>query len=108
MDDLLWSMEKQQVTAPMAIDMSAAFDTVDHNVLISVLNVNFGINGEVFQWFNSYLRPRYCKVKVNSETSSVRDLPFSVTQGSCAGPVLYLAYASTMQNAVPDDVQIHG
>jgi hypothetical protein len=47
-------------------------------------------------------------VNVGTAYSSIRDLPFSVPQGSCAGPVLYLAYASTMQQAVPPEVQLHG
>ena len=108
MDDLLWSMEKQQATALMAMDLSAAFDTVDHDVLLTVLSSNFGIEGDALNWFDSYLRPRQCKVNVGASYSNIRELSFSVPQGSCAGPVLYLVYASTMQEAVPSDIQIHG
>ena len=108
MDDLLWSMEHQRVTTLMAIDLSAAFDTVDHDVLLSVLNAKFGVTGNALRWFESYLRPRSCKVSVRSAYSEVKDLQFSVPQGSCAGPVLYLAYASTMQEVVPQNIAIHG
>ena len=108
MNDLLWSMENQEVTALMAIDLSAAFDTVDHNVLLSVLNVKFGIEGAVLSWFDTYLRPRCCQVIINSVFSETKNLSYSVPQGSCAGPVLYLAYASTMQEVIPRGVDLHG
>ena len=108
MNDLLWSMENQEVTAIMAIDLSAAFDTVDHEILLKVLEINFGIGGNALKWFGTYLTPRYCKVNVGKSYSNVRDLPFSVPQGSCAGPVLYLAYASTMEKVVSESIGVHG
>ena len=108
MNDLLWAMEHQKVTAVMAIDLSAAFDTVDHDVLLDVLRVKFGIHSNALNWFESYLRPRNCMINVGSSYSSVKDIDFSVPQGSCAGPILFLAYASTMQEAIPELVDIHG
>ena len=101
-------MENQEVTALMAVDLSAAFDTVDHDVLLKVLQVNFGIDGKALQWFDSYLRPRSCVVNVEDKYSSPRDLSFSVPQGSCAGPILYLAYASTMEKEIDTQIGIHG
>ena len=44
-DDILWSMENGEVTALMALDLSAAFDTVDHEILLKVLQKRFGIDG---------------------------------------------------------------
>ena len=107
-DDLLWNMENRKVTAIMSVDLSAAFDTVDHDVLLEVLKIRFGITDGALCWFESYLRPRSCKVNVGSCYSTSRNLQFSVPQGSCAGPVLYLTYASTMQDVVPKGVDIHG
>ena len=108
MNDLLWSMEHQQITALMAIDLSAAFDTVDHEVLLSVLKVKFGISESALKWFDTYLHPRSCKVNIGATYSEAQELTFSVPQGSCAGPVLYLAYASTLQEIVPDGIDLHG
>ena len=51
--------------------------------------------------------PRYCKVNVGKSFSNVRDHPFSVPQGSCGGPVLYLAYASTMKKVISESVGVH-
>ena len=67
LDDILWAMERQRVTAAAAIDLSAAFDTMDHDVLLKVLDTRFGIKGDTFSWFDSYLRPRAMKVNVGNE-----------------------------------------
>ena len=107
-DDLLWSMEHQRITALVAVDLSAAFDTVDHTILLSVLQNRYGISGQALQWFDSYLRPRSCVVKVGRQCSNERDLSFSVPQGSCMGPILYLAYASTLKDVVPHSIDLHG
>ena len=56
MDDILWSMEKQEVVPLVAIDLSAAFDTVDHDLLLAVLRKKFGIDQVALKWFRSYLR----------------------------------------------------
>ena len=107
-NDIMWSMENQRITAMIAIDLSAAFDTVDHNILLDVLNKRFGISGKALEWYDSYLRPRSLRVNVNSSYSSTKALDFSVPQGSCAGPSLYSVYASTMQDIVPATIDIHG
>ena len=62
LNDILWPMENKKVTALMAIDLSAAFDTMDHSILIAVLRERFGITDTALSWFESYLHPRYCKV----------------------------------------------
>ena len=108
MDDILWSMEIQEVTAVVAIDLSAAFDTVDHNILLNVLEDRFGIKDSSLKWVDSYLRPRSLRVCVGDAYSSVRSLDFSVPQGSGASPSFYSAYASTMRDIVPATVDIHG
>ena len=109
-NDLLWAMENKNCTALVGIDLSAAFDMVDHSILIEVMNINFGINGTALKWLESYLRPRWFKVNVGKEYSNPINLEVSVPQGSCGGPVLYLCYASTMQKELPPNtaVDIYG
>ena len=107
-DDILWNMEVQTVTALACIDLSAAFDTVDHHVLLDVLRVRFGITDVALDWFASYLRPREFMVNVGDAYSSKKELTFSVPQGSCAGPTLYSVYASTMADVIPSNLDIHG
>ena len=101
-DDLLWAMEHQEVTPLVAIDLSAAFDTVDHDLLLSILSKKFGVIDKALKWFDSYLRPRRFQVLIDDTRSKEIELPFSVPQGSCAGPVLYSAYASTLQEVIND------
>ena len=107
-NDILWNFERQNITALVAVDLSAAFDTVDHDTLLDVLVHKFGVTEYVLKWFESYLRPRQYKVKIKESYSSNIDLECSVPQGSCAGHVLYLAYASTLREVVPTIVDLHG
>ena len=100
-NDMLWAMERKSVTALVVMDLSAAFDTVDHDILLSVLENKFGMKDVALKWFESYLRPRRCKVSINSTYSAEKQLSLSVPQGSCAGPSLFLAYASTLQEVKP-------
>ena len=88
-NNLLWVMGHQEVTPPVAIDLSAAFNTIDHNLLLSVLSKKYGVVNNALEWFDSYLRPRRFQVQIDNTKSKENELPFSVPQGSCAGPVLY-------------------
>ena len=106
-NDILWAMEHQKVTSLVAIDLSVAFDMVDHDILLSVLEKRFGVQDTCLEWFRSYLNSRYCVVKINA-LSSICELNCSVPQGSLGGPSLFTVYASTMQSIVPDDIDLHG
>ena len=101
-NDLLWVMEHQEVTLLVVIDLSAAFDTVDHDLLLSILSRKFGVIDNALKWFNSYLRPMRFQIEIDDTKSKEIELPFLVPQGSCAGPVLYSAYASTLQEVIQD------
>ena len=107
-NDLLWNMENRMVTPLVAIDISGAFDTVDHNILLDVLSTKFSVKDTSLDCFESYLRPRGFQVQIGSDRSTVVDLPFCVPQGRCASPVLYSAYASTPQKVIPDSIDLHG
>ena len=95
-NNVLWCYENQEAMQIVAIDLSSAFDMVDHNLLLSVLQKRAGINGNALNWCESYLRPRTCQVNVGKAYSTKKNLTFSVPQGSCAGPWYYLVYASTL------------
>ena len=60
--DILSRMENQESTAVVILDLCAAFDTFNHDILLTVLKNHFGIDGEVIKWFENYLRPKYFKV----------------------------------------------
>ena len=94
-NDILWNFENQEVCAMCMIDLSAAFDMVDHDILLQFLQSRFGVSCSALACFDSYLWPRFCKVNVGTKYSTNRLLDCSVPQGSLVGPNLYLAYAST-------------
>ena len=107
-NDILWNMEMQQLTQMCFLDLSAAFDTVDHEALLNVLECKFGICDTALNFFDNYLRPRQCKVVINGHFSEPQDLDFSVPQGSLAGPPMYNIYASTLKEEIPSSIDLHG
>ena len=84
----------------LLLDLSAAFDTVNHSLLLSRLKNSFGIRGTVLQWFHFYLSGRSQFVEINDTKSSVRDLTEGVLQGSVLGPILYLLYISPLAEII--------
>ena len=82
------------------LDLSAAFDTVNHTLLLARLQKSFGIRGTVLQWFNSYLSDRTQFVNINEVNSTIRDLTVGVSQCSVLGPVLYLQYTAPLAKVI--------
>jgi len=78
------------------LDLSAAFDTVDHKILLIRLITKFGIRGKVLNWFALYLSGRSQRIFFDGATSNSFDLRFGVPQGSCLGPLLFVLYASKL------------
>ena len=78
-NDILWAMEHQKILSLVCIDLSAAFDTVDHEILLQVLPHQYGITGTLCQWYKSYIRPRGFKVSIHDDYSDEIELPFPVT-----------------------------
>ena len=83
-NDTLWAMEHKNITILVIIDLSAAFFTVDHKVLLEVLQKCSGIEGMALEWFCSYLSSRFFKVNIGDAYLSLKELNFSVPKGSCA------------------------
>ena len=93
-------MEKQLVTVVVILDLSAAFDTVDQDLLIEMLETQYGIVRAAREWYTSYLKPRTFKVGIRGTTSQPRQLDYSVPQGSVQGAFIFIAYASTLDLVV--------
>ena len=94
--DILHNMEQQWLTLLVLIDLSAAFDTVDHPILFQCLEEQFGFHDSVLSWYKSYLSNRKQCIILNGMRSNIFHLPFRVPQGSCLGPVLFTQYASSL------------
>ena len=101
-NDVLCSMDLQCVTPLVTIDLSVAFDTVNHSIMLSVLEHRFGITNNALRWFHDYLCDRSVVVEINGTISSALALPFSVLQGSCAGLVLFNLYIGTLYKTLQD------
>lgn len=97
-NDLLRSLDKRQVCALVLLDLSAAFDTVSHKILLGRLESRFGIHGSALGWFNSYLSGRSQYVKIKDSVSNSQNLSFGIPQGSILGPILFTLYISPLGN----------
>jgi len=78
----------------VSLDMSAAFATIDHSILLNIHSVGFGVSGSVLTWFKSYLTGRYQCVRVGRPSSSHTLCHTGIPQGSVLGPILFSCYIS--------------
>ena len=108
MDQLLWTMEKGQASILVSLDLSAAFDTVDHEILANVLSSCFGVTDNALQWISSYLNDRKLTVNIRDGHSNIKCFNFSVPQGSCLGPILFNLYCSTITECIEDNQSLGG
>ena len=97
-NDLLLSINKQQVSALVLLDLSAAFDTIDHQILLTRLNSTFGLSNSALALLSSYLTDRTQTVTIKSESTSPSTLNTGVPQGSVLGPLLFTLYTSPISN----------
>ena len=107
-NDILCNMEVQQVTPTILLDLSAAFDTVDHDLLLQILEKDFGIKGTAFDWYKQYLYPRDFRVCVGASYSEPKDIHFSVPQGSASGANIFSAYCSSLHRVLEKSIDIQG
>ena len=80
----------------VSLDLSAAFDTIDHQILLARLKHRFGITGKCLRWMSSYLVGRKLRVAINGSLSDSKDLDFGVPQGSVLGPKLFTMYLAPL------------
>jgi retron-type reverse transcriptase len=101
-------MERSEVSVLVALDLSSAFDTVNHSILLDVLEKDFSVTDNALQWTASYLKDRKFKVKVGRDTSDTHIFNYSVPQGSCLGPILFNVYSSTIVDCISDTQSLGG
>ena len=90
-NDILRAVDDNKSVILLLLDLSSAFDTVDHLILLSRLSHRFGIKGNALAWFDSYLKSRKQFVQIEDCQSSQRCLAHGVPQGSVLGPLLILS-----------------
>ena len=99
------------------LDLSAAFDTINHAILLDRLKSRIGISGTALQWLKSYLSNRTFQVAIGSDFSDPIHLDIGVPQGSVLGPLLFLVYIlpvgdilfrhNIMSHGYADDTQMY-
>ena len=100
-NDIVSVIDNHSYVILLLLDLSAAFDTVDHKILLQRLSCRFGINGKALcSWFKSYLENRKQVVNVNGAISCSKVLRCGVPQGSVLGPLLYVLYTSPLGDIV--------
>ena len=88
-NDVTQNMDKGKVTAFTLLDLSAAFDTIDHSILIKRLSMWYDISGTTLSWFSTYLADRYQRVKIYNYFSGALPTSCDVPRGSVLGPLLF-------------------
>ena len=97
LDKLINSIENGEIVVGVYLDFSKAFDTVDHDILLTKL-YHYGIRGNALQWFKSYMSERKQFVTYNGTSSSMKTICCGVPQGSILGPILFLLYINDLSN----------
>ena len=88
-NDLLMNVDKENISLLLLLDLSAAFDTVEHGILLQSLQIILGVCGTALSWFKSYLEGRSQRICIKETLSQPFDLKWGVPQGSCLGPLLF-------------------
>ena len=118
MGDLLRMVDKCDVAVLALLDLSAAFDTVDHEILLRRLRVSYGVDNGAIAWLSSYITGRTQYVRYASVNSEPTRVLYGAPQGSVLGPLLFLLYTAYLLGLVKecgldihmyaDDDQLYG
>ena len=90
-NDILIALDKKKAAMLVLLDLSAALDTIDHEILLKILS-HIGISGVAHDWFRSFLLDRRQAIYIQGSTSKSVFLKYGVPQGSVLGPVLFTQY----------------
>jgi len=99
-------MSEQKFTALCLLDLSVAFDTIDHSILLHRLSSWFGFDGTVITWHTSYLPSRSFVVFINSISSAQSPLRQGVPQGSVLGSLLFILYTTPLSSLISNSLNI--
>lgn len=100
LDNIYSGFDNSQPTLLVSLDLSAAFDTIDHTTLLSRIETSFGVTGSALSWLSSYLQDRYQWVSIGQATSPSVHCDYGVPQGSVLGPILFSIYTSPIGDIV--------
>ena len=114
---IIHSLDSGNFSILALLDLSAAFDTIDHQILLSRLTHSYGISSTPLFWISSYLTKRHQTITTNNHFSLPISLKYGVPQGSVLGPILFLLYTKPINSIISnqsvcsqsfaDDTQLH-
>ena len=101
-NDILHGLDKQRGVILVLLDLSAAFDTIDHDLLLQRLEESLGVTGRptVLQWFSSYLKGRTSVISIDKQKSDPTQSKYGVPQGSVPGPILFTIYTMPLAKII--------
>ena len=99
-NDIAPSMDKGTAVGLVLLDLSAAFDTINHSILFNCLQHWYGIDGVVLKWVQSYLISRKQRIKKDGHLSDTFQLPYRVPQGSVLGPLLFTLHTTPLSSVI--------
>ena len=99
-DSLLSNTDNRLASIVAFLDLSAAFDTPGHKIMLKRLNITYGIHAKALQWMSSYLSDRQQSVTIGSISSKSVPLQSGVLQGSVLGPILFTLYTQPLSNTI--------
>ena len=93
------NINDKKVNIALFLDLKKAFDTVDHEILISKLE-RYGVHGVAGKRFTSYLNDRYQYCSLNGCRSTAKRVTWGIPQGSCLGPLLFIIYLNDFESCL--------
>ena len=99
-NDVYQNVDAREFTVIVALDISAAFDTICHAKLLDRLCIDLGLCGVALEWIASYLADHQQYMKIGEHSSTTRKLESDVPQGSVLGPMLFTAYVSPFGDVI--------
>ena len=98
-DNICRNMDNGLLTGAIYMDLKKAFDTIDHNLLLTKLP-RYGGGNQTLKWFSSYLRARFQRVEIDGNLSTPAEIQSGVPQGLIVGPLLFIMYINDLPSSV--------
>ena len=108
-NDILTSLDQGKVVALVKLDISAAFDTVDHQKLLDCFSSHYGLSGTVLEWMKSYLSDRTQRVVIEDAESFISLMKYGFPQGAVLAGLFYNMYSGPLHKEIEKhDTEHHG